>query len=200
MTAPVAPMKARCAHCLDTGSLSKHMDGDLDCHYCDATEKRLALRAHLAYVTGWPQNDVTAWAAYLFAQRQAAPVAQPAQQVWHAPIGVKTLDLAHDIIRNDRVEFVNIWNQVPTGELDQFLREFLEKYAVPQLEAQQAGDVLMPLKPTPEIIKAMAESRAVDDEGEFPAMLDLLDFSGENKTRTVLEAAYVAAIAQGKKA
>lgn len=85
MTAPLAPMEARCERCHDTGSLSKHMDGDLDCHYCDATEKRLALRAHLAYVTGWPQNDVTAWAAYLFAQRQAAPVAQqPAEP--HQPV------------------------------------------------------------------------------------------------------------------
>lgn len=75
MTAPVAPMEARCAHCHDTGSLSKQIDGSLDCHYCDATEKRIAMRNHLAQFTGWPENDVTAWAAYLFAQRQAAPVA-----------------------------------------------------------------------------------------------------------------------------
>lgn len=34
--------------------------------------------------------------------------------------------------------------------------------------------------------KAMAESKARDDEGEYPAMFDLLDFSGENRTQTVL--------------
>lgn len=38
--------------------------------------------------------------------------------------------------------------------------------------------------------KAMAESRARDDEGEFLAMCDLLDFSGENKCRTVLRQAW----------
>lgn len=54
--------------------------------------------------------------------------------------------------------------------------------------------VMVPIKPTPAIIKAMAESRAVDDEGEFPLMVDLLDFSGENKARTALEAAYIAAV------
>jgi cytochrome c553 len=74
-------MEARCAHCFDTGSLSKQMDADLDCHYCEATEKRRKLRTHLAQFTAWPDNDTVAWAAYLFAQRQAAPVAQPAQQV-----------------------------------------------------------------------------------------------------------------------
>lgn len=56
------------------------------------------------------------------------------------------------------------------------------------------GYVLVPVEPDHEIIQAMAESRAVDDEGEFPAMLDLLDFSGQNKTHTVLRAAYAAAI------
>jgi hypothetical protein len=60
------------------------------------------------------------------------------------------------------------------------------------------GYVMVPLKPTHAMIKAMAESRATDDEGEFPAMLDLLDFSGENKTHTVLEAAYVAALSGAK--
>ena len=81
MTAPVAPMEARCAVCLDTGSKDQDMASDLDCTACDAPAKRIALRHHLTQFTGWPQNDVTAWAAYLFAQRQVAPVAQPAEQV-----------------------------------------------------------------------------------------------------------------------
>jgi hypothetical protein len=32
---------------------------------------------------------------------------------------------------------------------------------------------------------AMRASQAFDDEGTFPILLDLLDFSGENKARTV---------------
>jgi hypothetical protein len=36
----------------------------------------------------------------------------------------------------------------------------------------------------------MAESRARDDEGEFEALMDLIDFSGENKTRAVLAQAW----------
>jgi len=63
------------------------------------------------------------------------------------------------------------------------------------LLTQRESCVVVPVKPNAAMLKAMAESRAVDDEGEFPAMLDLLDFSGENKIRTVLEAAYVAALA-----
>jgi hypothetical protein len=52
------------------------------------------------------------------------------------------------------------------------------------------GWVMVPVEPTHAMVKAMSESKARDDEGEFPAMLDLLDFSGENKTHTVLKAAY----------
>jgi len=53
---------------------------------------------------------------------------------------------------------------------------------------------LMPIIPTAEIISAMATSKARDDEGEFPLLMDLLDYSGENKTRTVLTEAYSAAL------
>lgn len=44
---------------------------------------------------------------------------------------VKILDLACDITRNDRLKFENIYKHVPTGELHQFLQEFLEKYSGP---------------------------------------------------------------------
>jgi len=53
----------------------------------------------------------------------------------------------------------------------------------------------VPLEPSKEIISAMASSQARDDEGNFPALLDLLDFSGENATRTVLRKAWSEAIA-----
>lgn len=42
--------------------------------------------------------------------------------------GVKILDIACDITRNDRVKFSNIYRHVPTGELNLFLQEFLAKY------------------------------------------------------------------------
>lgn len=48
-----------------------------------------------------------------------------------------------------------------------------------------------------EMIRAASESRAKDDEGEFPPLCDLLGFSGENKTRTVVRAALEAALAHG---
>lgn len=56
------------------------------------------------------------------------------------------------------------------------------------------GYALVPIEPTGQIIKAMAESKATDDEGQFPALCDLIDFSGENKTRSVLKAAYAAMV------
>jgi hypothetical protein len=45
------------------------------------------------------------------------------------------------------------------------------------------------------MIRAASESRAVDDEGEFESLGDLLNFSGENKTHTVIRAALRAALA-----
>lgn len=34
-----------CAHCADTGSLSKDLDGYLDCTHCDVAQERSALEA-----------------------------------------------------------------------------------------------------------------------------------------------------------
>jgi hypothetical protein len=61
------------------------------------------------------------------------------------------------------------------------------------------GFVVVPVEPTPEMVSAMLGSKAVDDEGEFPALLDLLGFSGDNKSRTVARAAYAAALAAAPK-
>lgn len=80
----------------------------------------------------------------------------------------------------------------------EWMRSMLEK-ALSRLAAQVSASVpsthvLVPKEPTPEIISAMASSHAYDDEGPFPSLLDLIGFSGENKTRTVLKAAYKAAL------
>lgn len=58
--------------------------------------------------------------------------------------------------------------------------------------AQQAwhGWKLVPVEPTTAMVSAMAGSKARDEEGEFPALMDLIDYGGENKTHTVLKAAY----------
>ncbi len=45
-------------------------------------------------------------------------------------------------------------------------------------------------EPTHGITRAMAESRATDDEGQFEPLMDLIDFSGENKAHTVLAQAW----------
>ena len=66
--------------------------------------------------------------------------------------------------------------------------EELEAQAIPE------GWQLVPKEPTHAMISAMAESKAKDDEGEFLCLSELLDFSGENKTHTVLKAAYRAAL------
>ena len=57
-----------------------------------------------------------------------------------------------------------------------------------------AGLAIIPTQPTDEMVRAAAESKASDDEGEFRPLCDLIDFSGENKTRTVIRAALTAAI------
>lgn len=45
-----------------------------------------------------------------------------------------------------------------------------------------------------EMISAAMTDQAKDDEGTFPMLMDLIDFSGENKTRTVIRSAIAAAI------
>ena len=66
------------------------------------------------------------------------------------------------------------------------------------LRAWMAGHARAPVEATQEIIMAMGESQAVDDEGIFPCLSDLLDFSGSNKTRVVLIAAYNAMLTASK--
>ena len=58
-----------------------------------------------------------------------------------------------------------------------------------------AGWQLVPVEPTHEITAAMLESEAQDDEGKFPSLCDLLDFSGANKALTVVTATYRAGLA-----
>lgn len=60
----------------------------------------------------------------------------------------------------------------------------------PPQDERGPGWKLVPVKPTTAMISAMACSQARDDEGQFPSLLDLIDYSGENKTHTVLKAAY----------
>lgn len=78
MTAPVAPMEARCAVCLDTGSKSQQIEGMLDCTACSAADERVMVNNFIREKFGFCEfaTQRAAWAAYLFAQRQAAPVAQ----------------------------------------------------------------------------------------------------------------------------
>ena len=49
---------------------------------------------------------------------------------------------------------------------------------------------IVPRVATHRMISAMATSSATDDQGEFPELMDLLDFIGENARHTVLRAAY----------
>lgn len=50
------------------------------------------------------------------------------------------------------------------------------------------------LEPTHAMIKAAIEDCARDDEGEFPSLGDHLNYSGENKTYTVVRSALRAAL------
>ena len=77
MSAAVTPLEARCAVCLDTGSKSKDMEGDIDCTACNAATERMALREKMAPFTAYPQHDKATWRAYQLgkaAALAAAPV------------------------------------------------------------------------------------------------------------------------------
>lgn len=75
--------------------------------------------------------------------------------------------------------------------LDDALREYVgaNKSALQSQTAPAVPEV------THEMISAALCSNARDDEGEFPWLIDILDFSGENKARAVVRAALEAALA-----
>ncbi len=56
-------------------------------------------------------------------------------------------------------------------------------------------EVEAPLEITTKMISAALTSQAKDDEGVFPLLMDILDFSGQNKAQTVIREALTAAIA-----
>jgi len=72
-----------------------------------------------------------------------------------------------------------------TGYYVQFHRGLSSPSADKIREGMRAAIEAM-CEPTDAILRALASSRATDDEGEFPPVCDLLDFSSENKMRTVL--------------
>lgn len=58
----------------------------------------------------------------------------------------------------------------------------------------QTGNSTRRFEVTDAMVRAALESRAVDDEGEFASMVDLLGFSSENLARTAMRAALEAAL------
>ena len=63
------------------------------------------------------------------------------------------------------------------------------------LRGSQQAERAVPAEPTQAMISAMLASKARDDEGEFPALMDLIDYRGENKNHAVIRAAYAAMLA-----
>lgn len=60
-----------CAHCNDTGSLSKDLHGDLDCVFCETATERLTVEGWAAVKT--PNVDsIDAWLLYRFGKRAVA--------------------------------------------------------------------------------------------------------------------------------
>ena len=79
----------------------------------------------------------------------------------------------------------------PFGDLEEALRGISQ---APELATPPAPAAERPAVVTAAMIDAASASRARDDEGEFPPLCELIDFSGENKTRTVIRAALEAAL------
>lgn len=53
-----------CAHCADTGSLSKDLEGSLDCVYCDVADERTALEAWAAKAGVLYGTESSLWLIY----------------------------------------------------------------------------------------------------------------------------------------
>lgn len=54
-----------CIHCNDTGSLSRSLDGDLDCGHCDVAQERARVSSWAAGIRRQCDTGTLAWLAYL---------------------------------------------------------------------------------------------------------------------------------------
>ncbi len=112
---------------------------------------------------------------------RAALAAQPAE-----PVGDVVVSC------NEDGQIVAVTRQDDEGRI---LSVIAESAAPPAPAAVPPGYVLVPVEPTQAMISAMMTSEARDAEGPFPMLMDHLDYGGENKSHTVLKAAYRAMIA-----
>lgn len=80
MTAAVTPLEARCEVCLDTGSKSQDLNGDLDCHNCQAALERIELRGTMRRI-GVKNIDGMNWRAYQLGKNSTQSDAYDAQYV-----------------------------------------------------------------------------------------------------------------------
>lgn len=62
-----------CKHCNDTGSLSKDLDGYLDCAHCDVAEERAALEAWVIKNARNCDDMTAAWLIHQHGKAAAAP-------------------------------------------------------------------------------------------------------------------------------
>ena len=99
-------------------------------------------------------------------------------------------------------EFEAIWQAVKEWDISRYPVEHRLYHTATGsdvcriLDALTAGGLaVVPVEPTAEITKAMAESRAQSDEGEFWPLHDLLGLQGENETRLVIREAWRAGLA-----
>ena len=102
--------------------------------------------------------------------------------------------------REKREEFERLCNALPPDVCwgDPITADIVRSIVAtftPAAPAVPDGWVMVPREPTVGMISAMMTSTARDDEGAFPMLMDHLDYSGENKSHTVLKAAYRAMIA-----
>lgn len=58
-----------CAHCNDTGSLSKDLEGHLDCAYCDVAEQRAKFNRWAATVR--ERGAAAMWIAFQHGRAEA---------------------------------------------------------------------------------------------------------------------------------
>ena len=88
----------------------------------------------------------------------------------------------------------NLDDAKAAAEADHERRVLSRLTTAPAMDVQQAARVLLDYMPNYAMEKAALESKAVDDEGEFQSLSDLLDFSGQNKSYTVVREALCAAL------
>lgn len=147
MTAAVTPLEARCEVCKDTGSKSQDLNGDLDCHNCQAALERIELRGTMRRIGvkngGGTSIDGMNWRAYQLGKNSTQSDAYDAQYV-----ALNRIDM-HDGAWLEKESKTGDWLFKRNSGFERYLNEFEAGFVNAAVAAKVSAAPVVPVAAQP---------------------------------------------------